>query len=138
MVHALYEAHRVLKPNGILLDLRPAARHRRAGLGEGKAWQLVGVMRERLAEDRAANAAVEQVIREGLFRRERSVKFGLDRVMDTQEDFQAWLDDFAQGGRITSHAWLANRIKAASERRRAKPKIVVREPLVLSILRKQG
>ena len=34
MVHALTEAHRVLKPSGLLIDMRPAAKHRRAGLGE--------------------------------------------------------------------------------------------------------
>src|SRR4030095_9300804 len=95
MVHALQEAHRVLKPSGSLIDLRPAPKHRRVGLETADGgWQLVGVMREKFDDDRAANRAVAQVVRKGLFRRTTSVEFDLARVMDTPDDFREWLDGF--------------------------------------------
>ena len=105
MVHALRDAQRVLKPNGILIDLRPTASHRRAGLGEGKGWKQVGVMREKSDDDLAADRAVKQVILEGLFQEESRTEFDLDRVMDTLQDFRAWLDDFPTD-KLRSHEWL--------------------------------
>jgi len=91
MVHALHEAHRVLKPHGTLIDLRPAPKHRRVGLSDGRHWQLVGVMREKFVDDIAANRAVARVLREGLYQRESQIDFDLDRVMDTIADFRVWL-----------------------------------------------
>lgn len=137
MVHALREAHRVLKPHGVLIDLRPATRHRRAGLGQDKRWQLVGVMQESLADDRAADAAVAHVIQQGLFRSVDSRTFELDRVMDTQDDLQAWLDDFVPNGKTSAHELLAKRMQAERKKRRSTAKIVVRERLKLNLLRKQ-
>ncbi len=138
MVHALQESHRVLKPNGILIDLRPAPRHRRVGLGTGRRWQLVGVMREQLDDDLAADRAVAQVLRAGLFRREMRFEFELDRVMDTMEDFRAWLDEFVQDGKMLSHEWLVQRVERARAQHRASIKIVVRGPMRMQVLRKRA
>ena len=135
MVHALTEAHRVLKPNGILLDVRPAAQHRRAGLGEGKGWRFVGAMREPLDDDFAADRAIRQVMRAGLFRRKFQIEFNLDRVMDTLQDFRAWLDDFPK-----DKASILNSLDQKIERALAtKPdgtKITMRGPLKIGLLRK--
>jgi SAM-dependent methyltransferase len=136
MVHALREAHRVLKPNGILVDLRPAPKHRRAGLGEGKRWRQVGVMREKFDDDIASDRAVRQVIRERLFHMERQIEFDLDRVMDTLPDFRAWLDDFSTD-KLPSHDWLYERVERALAGERKDTKIVVRGLLRLAVLRKQ-
>ncbi len=136
MVHALQEAHRVLKPNGILIDLRPAPEHRRLGLGEGRRWRLVGLLHEVLDDDHAADAAVARVLREGLFRRERHAQFQLDRVMDTKEDFRDWLDDFDQRRDLPSHAALLERLERRQVRLKTAEKITVRGPLMLSVLRK--
>src|SRR2546428_10689223 len=103
MVHALREAHRVLRPGGILVDLRPAPKHRRVGLGQGRRWRLVGVMREEFDEDRSANRAVAQALREGFFRRGARAEFLLDREMDTLDDFRAWLAEFGQRRMLASH-----------------------------------
>lgn len=135
MVHALYEVYRVLKPNGILIDLRPAAKHRRVGLGEGKKWRLVGAMRERFDDDRAANKAVGHVLREGKFRRELRVEFDVDRVMDTTDDFRAWLDEFVQAEKLPSHQWLIERVDRARMEHPPRTKITVRGPLLMQVLR---
>jgi len=135
MVHALTEAQRVLKPNGILIDLRSAAKHRCAGLGERKRWKLVGVMREDFADDIAADRAVKQVVREGLFQQESLVEFDLDRVMDTLQDLRAWLDDFSTD-KLPSHDWLYQRVERALEKKRDGTKIAVRGLMRLRLLRK--
>ena len=113
MVHALTEAHRVLKPKGLLIDMRPAAKHRRAGLGEGNRWQLVGTMREKFDDDIASDRAVRQVVREKLFHREFQIEFDLERVMDT----------------------LAER---DLEKEPIGTKITVRGPLKIGVMRKLG
>ena len=134
MVHALREAHRVLRPGGILVDLRPAPVHRRVGLGQGRRWRLVGVMREEFDEDRAANRAVAQALREGLFRRGARDEFLLDREMDTMDDFRAWLAEFGQRRMLASHEWLIRRLERA--RARTETTIVGRGPVTLQVLRK--
>ena len=133
MVHALTEAQRVLKPNGILIDLRPAHKHRRAGLGEGKGWQMVGAMRESFDDDLAANRAATQVIRAGLFHQELLIEFDLDRVMDTLSDLRAWLDDFSTE-KLPSHDWLYQRVERALEKKRAGTKIAVRGLMRLGVM----
>ena len=136
MVHALREVHRVLKPNGILIDLRPAAKHRRVGLGMGKHWQPVGVMREGFDDDWAANRAVREVLRLRLFRREAHSEFELDRVMDSMEDFRIWLDEFVQQGNLPSHEWLVQRLERQQKKQGRNTKITVRGPLTLGVMTK--
>ena len=135
MVHALTEAHRVLKPNGWLIDLRPAAKHRRAGLGEGKRWRFVGAMREKFDDDSASDRAVRQVLRKKLFHRESQIEFNLDRVMDTLQDFWAWLDDFSTD-KIPTHDWLYQKVEHELAKEPVGTKITVRGPLKIGVLRK--
>jgi SAM-dependent methyltransferase len=136
MVHALKEAHRVLKPDGILVDLRPAAVHRRLGLGEGRRWQPIGALHEVLDDDHAADAAIARVLRDGYFHSEARRAFLLDRVMDTLEDIREWLEDFDQRRTLPSHAPLLQRLERRM-RRMSKPiKIVVRGRMTLGVLRK--
>ena len=139
MVHALHEAHRVLKPNGLLVDLRPAVAHRRVGIERGGRYQQLGAMREKLDDDRAANHAVAHIVQEGLFKAEWRTQFDCRRVMDTPDDFQAFIDEFAQlGGDLPPHDWLIQRVERAFKAQRGNTKIVVRGPLVLRVLRKMG
>ena len=116
MVHALKEAHRVLKPNGLLIDLRPAPAHRRVGLGEGRRWRAVGALHEVLDDEYAADVAVARMIREGYFRREQRLRFQVDRVMDTIDEIRDWLGDFDQRRDLPSHASLLDGV----ERQRAR------------------
>jgi hypothetical protein len=134
MVHALREAHRVLRPAGILIDLRPAAKHRRVGLGQGRRWRQVGVMRESFGEDRAADRAVAQALRTGLFRRGARAEFRVDREMDTMDDFLAWLKDFSQRRMVASHEWLVRRLRRALAVKETA--IVGRGLVTLQVLRK--
>jgi len=136
MVDALSEAHRVLRRNGMLVDLRPAAKHRRVGLQEGRHWRQIGVMRETFEEDWAADRAVASIVRGGLFRIERKDPFVLDRVMDTVDDLREWISEFGKRRALASHAWLIRRVERALES--GERKIVGRGPVVLQQMRRLG
>jgi hypothetical protein len=136
MVHALTEAHRVLKPKGILLDVRPAAEHRRAGLGAGKGWRFVGAMREQFDDDYAADRAVKQVMRDGFFSRETHAQINIDRVMDSLQDWREWIDSFSPD-KLPSHDWLYRKVERALAGKPVSVKITVRGPLKIGILRKK-
>jgi hypothetical protein len=132
MVHALKEARRVLKPNGLLIDLRPAAVHRRVGISCSGRWRQIGVMREPLDDDRAANRAVLGVLKGGLLKRESRTQFDCLRVMDTLDEFRDFL------GTWPSHDWLLERVASVLANKRRRGKIVVRGPLRMQVLRKTG
>ena len=138
MVHALHEARRVLKPNGLLIDLRPAPAHRQLGVLRAGQWQPLGGMRERFDEDYAADRAVATVVRQGLFKAEGRVSFEVRRTMDSLAEFQVWLDEFVSLGKLVPHAWLASRVERAVQAGSGRTKIVVSGPLNLRVLRKLG
>ena len=134
MVHALREAQRVLKPEALLVDLRPAALHRRVGVIQGEDYRFRWVMHEDFADDHAADRAVRQIVSEGLFKPKRRTRFPCFRTMDTLDEFQEWLTDFVSRGKCEPHNWLVERLErelATSDG------IVVSAPLVLQTLRKR-
>jgi SAM-dependent methyltransferase len=136
MVHALHEAWRVLKPNGVLIDLRPAGVHRRAGIVRGDRFQLVGTMREDFDDIRAADRALARVLHGGLFKAEQRLHIDCRRVMDTADEFQAWLDNFTRLAELPPHDWLMEKIERAQRAAPGPSQIVVKGPLVLRVLRK--
>ena len=79
MVDALVEIHRVLAPDGILVDARPDSRvpayaERRKPRGVQR-FGVVKTSRLELANDRASDQGIARVVREGLFKRRRSGRF---------------------------------------------------------------
>ncbi len=136
MVHALQDAHRVLKPGGILIDLRPAPAHRRIGLGEGRRWRLVGALHEILDDDYAADAAIAQLVREKHLRPERNLRFRIDRVMDTMDDIREFIDEFHERRHLPTHAPLLEELERQRARLRKPARITVRGPMKLGVLRK--
>lgn len=135
MVHALHEAQRVLQPNGILFDLRPAPVHRRVGLRSDASYAEIGVMKESFEDDYFANRAVKQMLREGLFKSERYIEFNCNRVMDTFKEFHAWMADFIDLGRMPSQNKLLKLVEQAYYETPGRKKIIVSAPLMLTKLR---
>jgi len=138
MVHALQEAHRVLRPHGLLIDLRPAPAHRRVGLQRGRRWTLIATMKEDLTDDHMANQAVRTAVGRGLFRRGLYDRFDVTRHVGSLSSFRAWLEEFAVLARLPSHAWLLDRVAAALAGGSTRATVVVRGPLELRVLRKRG
>ena len=135
MVHALHEVHRVLKPDGILVDLRPVAVHRRVGVVCKGSYRELGSMREKFDDDLAANRAVAQILQEGLFKTEWRTQFDCRRVMDTLDEFRTWINEFVQLGKLPD--WLIEEVECALNVSRGKTKIVASGPLVMRVLRKK-
>lgn len=134
MVHALREAHRVLRPEGLLIDLRPAAVHRRVGVMHGDGYRLPWVMRERFDDDRAANRAVAQVARAGWFKTQGRTRFLCYRVMDTLEEFREWLIDFVDRGKCPPHDWLIRKVERELQATSGNTAIAVSAPLDMRTL----
>src|SRR5215813_15198347 len=137
MVHALHEARRVLRPDGLLLDLRPAAVHRRVGLMQAERYRPVGIMRETFDDDRAADRAVLAVKGEGLFKVESRAVFTCNRTMDSLDEFQEWLANFVKLTKQSPHDWLVRRVEQALAVTGGKARVVVSGPLVLRVLRRR-
>jgi hypothetical protein len=132
MVHALEEAWRVVKPGGLLLDLRPAPIHRRVGIEVEGIFHQVAVMREKLVDDFAADRAVRKVLSRQLFRRLSRSQFGCTRGMPLK-DFRPWLQD------VTIHvqANAESLVEAVDKAYRSMPgrkRVVTRGPLLLNSL----
>ncbi len=79
MVDALHEAHRVLRPGGILVDARPDSRRfaRVERVKGGRHHQVgrLGSQRETRGDDTASDRAVAKVVAEGSFRSLRAGVF---------------------------------------------------------------
>jgi hypothetical protein len=138
MVHALREAQRVLQPNGILFDLRPAPVHRRVSIQSAAGVREIGIMREDLTDDYHANRAVKQVLREGLFKSEKFTQFNCNRVMDSFKEFHEWIADFVSRNPVPSQDWLLERVERVYRATPGKKKIIVHAPLMLRRLRNLG
>ena len=138
MIHALHEAQRVLKPDGLLVDLRPDAVHRRVGVTQADRYRLLGVMRETFDDDRAADRAVTQVEGEGRLKTVGRTVFDCNRIMDSLDEFQEWLADFVKLSDLPSHDWLVRRVERALEVAGGKARVVVSGQLVLRVLRNQN
>ncbi len=138
MVHALRAARRVLKPDGLILDLRPGLQHRRVSVVRAGRVEPIAAMREQFDDVRAANRAVKQLVAEGRLRLVGRQRVACDRVMDGLDDLRAWLAEFAsRDDHLPPHDWLVarvGRVLGAAQRRRAS--VVVAGPLELRVLRK--
>jgi hypothetical protein len=86
MVHALDEIHRTLVRGGILIDLRPLADRWPVDVTSGREHHEVGRLSDLpagLADDEAANRAVEESAARGWFAREREKTFPFFYYWDT-------------------------------------------------------
>lgn len=135
MVHALREAHRVLKSDGLLLDLRPGAVHRRVGIEVDSQYKQLAIMNESLKDDYAANRAVAEILGEGLFKTVSRMRVNCNRTM-ALTDFSSWLADFPTN-RDARQKRLVRIVERAFEEVNGKrKKIVVNGPLILRVLKK--
>lgn len=98
MVDALEEAHRVLRPRGILVDARPDSRvlayaeHRISGVLHRSAG-VIATAREELVNDRTSDRAVAIAVRKGWFRSRRSGRFWHRVLFEDLGDLQTYLND---------------------------------------------
>jgi len=89
MVHALKEIWRVLKPDGILIDLRPIRLNVTIDLVHGDEMELISVYSDewRVAKDKAADDAITTVKSENLFTFQDSAPFEYVKYYDTGQEY---------------------------------------------------
>ena len=90
MVHTLKEIHRVLKPNGTLVDLRPNFGNRTVEVNLSYATLFAGEVDTSPSDPdlRAANSAIQQAFTDGLFRFEHDEEFEYVTELDTVADLR--------------------------------------------------
>lgn len=95
MVHALKEAWRVLKPGGIVIDLRPISVDVPILILTSSGWESAG--RPSQSPDRVhdlvANRATRAVVREGLFTKLKQVYFVTNYYWNDLKGLQADIDE---------------------------------------------
>ena len=95
MVHALSEIRRTLKPNGILLDLRPVGDNWSVEVPSSSGLKVAGRLTDTpigKADDEAAFAAMRDVESRGWFVNERSEEFAFFYYWDTPSEMKEWID----------------------------------------------
>ena len=96
MVHALREVHRVLVPDGILIDLRPLDDRWPVEIASRRETRQVGRLvdfDQALSSDRAADQAVETVAAEGRFQRESGEFFPFLYSWDSPNEMQEFIEE---------------------------------------------
>ena len=95
MVHALDEIRRTLKPNGILIDLRPVEDNWLVEVVSQQALTVAGRLTDvpiGQADDAAAFRAMREVESRGWFVREREEEFAFFYYWNTPSEMKEWVD----------------------------------------------
>ena len=95
MVHALNEIHRVIKPNGTLLDLRPVEDNWSVEVVDSAGWQASGRLTDMSvgkADDEAAFKAMREVESRGWYSKEKEERFAFFYYWDTPTEMKEFID----------------------------------------------
>lgn len=96
MVHALDEIHRVLKPGGILIDLRPVEDNWSVEVVSSTGYQVAGKLTDLpvgMADDAAAFKAMNEVEALGWFSKVKDDEFGFFYTWDTPSEMKTFIDE---------------------------------------------
>jgi hypothetical protein len=137
MVHALREAWRVLRPDAVLIDLRPAIEHGRVGLVRNGEFAVQWRTRESLAPYRAASRSLACAEKLKLFGRRRSSRFICTTVFPSPEHLKDWLYDWYERECFHHADDLVRRVEEARRQPELAGSIVARIPFMLKVLTKR-
>ena len=95
MVHALDEIRRTLKPNGILIDLRPVESSWSVEVSSSAEYQLAGRLNDMpkgLADDEAAFKAMREVESRRWYIKEKEEEFAFFYYWDTPSEMKEFME----------------------------------------------
>lgn len=95
MVHALDEIRRALKPNGILIDLRPVESNWGVEVVSGMGWQACGRLNDLpqgVADDEAAFKAMREVESKKWYVKEKEEAFDFFYYWDTPSEMKEFME----------------------------------------------
>ncbi len=95
MVHALDEIRRTLKPNGILIDLRPVESNWSVEVSSSTGQQVAGRLNDMpmgLADDEAAFHAMREVESRGWYIKEKEDEFAFFYYWDTPSEMKEFME----------------------------------------------
>jgi hypothetical protein len=138
MVHALEEIKRTLVPLGLLIDLRPLLGGWPVEVAWGNEYREVGRLSdlpEGLADDEAANRAIEESAHRGWFTLEGGEHFSLFYSWDTANDMEEFLRE-EWDGFVTLDEKVARAAKSAWAVANADARVRVRVDMLVNLWKK--
>ena len=96
MVHALDEIRRVLKPHGVLIDLRPVESNWSVEVVSSAGWQAAGRLSDlpmAVADDEAAFEAMREVSSKGWYVKKQEKEFAFFYYWDTPSEMKEFMDE---------------------------------------------
>ncbi len=96
MVHALDEIRRTLKPNGILIDLRPVESNWSVEITSSAGWQAAGRLSDQPAaveDDEAAFKAMRAAESNGWYSKKDEKDFAFFYYWDTPSEMKEFMED---------------------------------------------
>jgi|GEM_PF-588631 len=95
MVHALQEIRNLLKPNGVLIDIRPNGELVQFIRPLGNEERLIGYLQETddYIEYHQAEAAMQEVVAEGLFQIKKAEEFTFHVHADSFTELKTYIDE---------------------------------------------
>ena len=96
MVHALDEIRRTLKPNGILIDLRPVEANWSVEVVSSAGWQVSGRLSDlpaAVGDDEAAFNAMRAAESNGWYSKKEEKEFAFFYYWDTPSEMKEFMED---------------------------------------------
>lgn len=138
MVHALEEIHRTLKPGALVLDLRPYLPFGPLELVQGRDVTVLGRLDEAEFDpgDPAADVALGEAFRRGLFALETADSFRYFAYWDTVEELREYLAGWSETTRVPRR--LAGEAGRALRRAAKLARLRLQSYMVVNRLRRTG
>ena len=140
MVHALKEVQRVLRPNGILIDLRPLEQPWPLEIASAAEVNVAGWLNavpSAVADDQAAFHAIAEVQSQGWFVNEREEAFSYFYYWDTPTEVKEFMDE-EWAGLDKMDTQLYNKIRSVWAAANADARLRMRVSMHIARWRKQA